>query len=322
MTNLRDDIEGWVATGRLSPRNAVRALAIAGVAPTPVEWRKFAETLLLWAGALLLSSGVIYFFAYNWNALSRMVRFGIAEVLFAAAFLVATWLGPTRPAGRAALLLASLLAGALFALFGQTYQTGADSYVLFATWAIVLLPWAAVARFEWLWLLCLALVNTAIVTYFVTTQWGLLGLFFGFDGVLYFELGLNTAALFAWEWGLSSGVVWLTRWGARAVGLLAGSVATCLGVMAIVEPREVGASSFFVYVVLLASLFFFYRTKILDVFFLSGGLLSAIIVTATLLGRVLERNDGADSLLLIGLVIIGMSGAGASWLRGVVRRAQ
>ena len=46
-----------------------------------------------------------------------------------------------RPAGKAALLAAALLTGGLLALIGQTYQTGADTFELFATWAALILPW-------------------------------------------------------------------------------------------------------------------------------------------------------------------------------------
>ncbi len=50
-------------------------------------------------------------------------------------------LGPECTPGKAALLLATLLLGVFLALFGQTYQTGADPWQLFANWALLILPW-------------------------------------------------------------------------------------------------------------------------------------------------------------------------------------
>ena len=48
--------------------------------------------------------------------------------------------------------LPSLFTGALLALVGQTYQTGADTYELFALWAFAITAWVAVARLPALWL--------------------------------------------------------------------------------------------------------------------------------------------------------------------------
>ena len=47
-------------------------------------------------------------------------------------------------AGKAALLAASLFVGALLALIGQIYQTGADTFEMFAAWAALILPWVLV----------------------------------------------------------------------------------------------------------------------------------------------------------------------------------
>ena len=56
-----------------------------------------------------------------------------------------TWTGcPARPS----CVLLSLLTGALLALSGQVYQTGADTFELFAWWAVLILPWVLVSRFS------------------------------------------------------------------------------------------------------------------------------------------------------------------------------
>ncbi len=57
------------------------------------------------------------------------------------AMLLVLWRKPLADTPRQALLLAlALNIGALLALVGQTYQTGADPWQLFATWALLLLP--------------------------------------------------------------------------------------------------------------------------------------------------------------------------------------
>ena len=44
-----------------------------------------------------------------------------------------------------------MLVGGLLALIGQTYQTGADPWQLFALWALLALPWCLGARSDMLW---------------------------------------------------------------------------------------------------------------------------------------------------------------------------
>ena len=68
--------------------------------------------------------------------------------------------------GKAVLLLLGLLTGALLALTGQVYQTGADTYELFGWWAVLILPWVLVGRFSPLWLVWLALLNLTVHFYF------------------------------------------------------------------------------------------------------------------------------------------------------------
>ena len=63
------------------------------------------------------------------------------------------------------LLIASIITGSLLALFGQIYQTGADTWQLFFAWAILITPWVVIARFPALWLLWLGLINAFLLLY-------------------------------------------------------------------------------------------------------------------------------------------------------------
>lgn len=54
------------------------------------------------------------------------------------------------------------MVGVFMAVFGQIYQTGADSYTLFLTWAIMILPWVIMAQFLPLWVLWLVVANLAL----------------------------------------------------------------------------------------------------------------------------------------------------------------
>lgn len=109
--------------------------------------------------AALGGLGVVMWIAANWETLGRFGRFGLLQALVLAAGVGAAM----RPAARAPMgLLALLGIGALFAYFGQTYQTGADAWQLFALWAALALPLCLGARSDVLWAPWALVAMTAI----------------------------------------------------------------------------------------------------------------------------------------------------------------
>ena len=133
--------------------------------------------------------------------------------------LAAAWAGlrlRTAAGARGAiprpLALAGILLGALLALLGQTYQTGADTWELFAWWAVLLLPWALAAASQAVWLLWTLVVNVAMVLWLgerVFSWWGLLGATYLPALIV---AGLNLVILAVWE--LARRRTWLAagRW--------------------------------------------------------------------------------------------------------------
>jgi uncharacterized membrane protein len=109
--------------------------------------------------AALGGLGLVMWIAANWETLGRFGRFGLLQAL-----VLATGVGAAlRPQARAPLgLLALLGMGALFAYFGQTYQTGADAWQLFALWAALALPLCLGARSDVLWAPWALVAMTAI----------------------------------------------------------------------------------------------------------------------------------------------------------------
>ncbi len=109
-------------------------------------------------GAALLGMGLICWVAANWDTLGRTGRFALLQGMFVAACVGAF----AAPKARVPLLLLALLAiGGLFAYFGQTYQTGADPWQLFALWAALALPLCLVARSDVLWTPWMLVLATA-----------------------------------------------------------------------------------------------------------------------------------------------------------------
>lgn len=109
--------------------------------------------------AALCGFGLILWLAANWDALGRFAQFALLEGVIVAMSLGA-WF---RPAWRTPLSLLALLAtGGLFAFFGQTYQTGADPWQLFAVWAVLTLPLCLGTRSDVVWTPWALVVMTAI----------------------------------------------------------------------------------------------------------------------------------------------------------------
>jgi uncharacterized membrane protein len=282
--------------------------------PSATDWRAFLGHLSLWLGTLALVFAVIFFFAFNWDDLPRMAKFGLVEAAIVAALLACWWVDLDSMPGKAVLVLLSLLTGALLALTGQIYQTGADTYELFGWWAVLILPWVLVSRFSPLWLVWLALLNLTVHFYFTI----------GGDAhpLLWAPFALNGLALVAWEAGHRSGLAWLRdSWPPRLVAVAGGLFATGLGIWAITAYRgPLTLADALAYLAWLGAMYAWYRHVRPDLFMLAGGLLSLIVVVTVLLGNQLfDSGSESAGFLIIGLVVIGMSAGGAIWLKSVGR---
>ena len=166
MNSSRKQLLQWTEQGHLHDGSLTDALRLVEAEPSPVDWRHFLDHLMLWFGAILVAAGVIFFFAFNWQEMGRYTKFGLVESLLLVAVAICWKLGLDRISGKAALLVATILIGALLALVGQTYQTGADPWQLFAVWSVMILPWVVIGRFGALLLLWVGLVNLSMLLYF------------------------------------------------------------------------------------------------------------------------------------------------------------
>ena len=150
-----------------APPDAVRqALTLAAASPSSRDWIQFLTGALLLLGAGLLLSGIVCFFAFNWADLGRFAKFGVLQAAVAICAGLGWWKLPNL-SGRVALFAAAVLVGPLLGVYGQTYQTGADPWGLFCFWALLILPWVVVAHFTALWILTIALLDTALVLYWI-----------------------------------------------------------------------------------------------------------------------------------------------------------
>lgn len=320
MMTRRQILLDWIEQDRIAPENVQDALSVAGVFPSGTNWQRFLDQLLLWLGALLLAAGVIFFFAYNWNDLSRVAKFGLVEILIIAALIVLWRIGLESLAGKVTLLAASLFVGALLALVGQTYQTGADTFELFAAWAVLILPWVLVGRLAALWLVWLGLLNLAAIFYYQTFG-GLFGLLFAPSQLLWALFVLNTVPLVIWE--LLAARSTRDRWAIRILATASGGLVTALAIYSVVDLRNAGGLGLLVWAAYFVGAYVVYRHIALDVYVLAGGVLSIIVVVTTWLAtQLMKSGDTAGAMLFIGLIVIGLSAAGGWWLKQVVNGAK
>jgi uncharacterized membrane protein len=146
--DLRLALYELAAQHRLDAAAARQLQQVAGLHDEPAMLATWLPRGVAVLAAALGGLGVIFWLAANWDTLGRFGRFallqGVFVVMCAGALL--------KPAARTPLLLLALLAvGGLFAYFGQTYQTGADPWQLFALWAALTLPLCLAARSDVLW---------------------------------------------------------------------------------------------------------------------------------------------------------------------------
>jgi len=158
----RKELDEVIAHYQLAPHQVERALALEHARPTAPETARFALRTLLLSGVLSLAAGVVFFVAANWSELRIVGRFVLTEALLLITVGLGLWRPPPQPVGRYALLGAFMMVGTLLALFGQTYQTGANIYELFLTWAALGLPIVIAGLWGPLWAAWVLVLNLAL----------------------------------------------------------------------------------------------------------------------------------------------------------------
>jgi uncharacterized membrane protein len=162
----RRELDAFVAHHRLPAATVDVVLDIAAARPTPAELSQFLVRLLQLAGVLSLAAGVVFFIAANWQEIGVAGRFALVQGVIAVSVALALWRPAPQSLGRYALLMAFIATGALLALFGQTYQTGADVYELFLTWAVLGLAFVVAGQWSVLSAAWLLVLNVALLLFF------------------------------------------------------------------------------------------------------------------------------------------------------------
>jgi uncharacterized membrane protein len=319
----RKELDAFVEHHRLDAAHVELALTLARARPAPAETLRFVIRASMLAGIVSLAAGMVFFVAANWDALRVAGRFALLEAVLLGSLALALLRPAPRPVARYALLTAFVTTGALLALFGQTYQTGADVYELFLTWAALGLPFVLAAQWSVLWAAWVLVLNIA------------LALFCGFrpaDGLLWilfsgFRLTTPTLLLIATLvnlalWALAelahnrmpAAFAALTppSWLCRFILACALSFATWTACFAVVSDDHDGASVAWVAVILAAVVAYTARRRI-DVFPLALVSASIIAIVTSFIAQLGWRGQGSViqvTLLLAVWLILSSTASG------------
>ena len=322
-----DVLEALHRDGLLPAPAFDRALALSCASPGAQRWRRFLDWLLLGMGAALLLVGLILFVAFNWSALPALVKLGLIAGLVAGAAYGAWRLGLDALPGRIALTGAAVMIGPLLAIYGQTYQTGADPWQLFLAWAGLAALWVGISRFPPLLLVELVLIDVTLVLFWdqvasSDVSWGHYD-----EPLITLVLAVvQGVAWVGWELGAWRKLSWLqARWLPRtlAVASLGLLGASCVRVV-VGDHSDYEVSEYLGLLGLLglmAAMAVFFTQVKRDLFMIAAALAAAMTLVTIWVGRLLfSSHFDIGEVFLLGLVVIAEVGAAAWLLRTLHRR--
>ena len=323
----RSELDALAEFYALDIQRTETMLELADARPSRTEALRFLSASLRIAGVLSLAAGLVFFVAANWSEIAVFGRFALiqAVILICAAF---AWIKPP-PAfiGRGGVFLAFIGTGALLALFGQTYQTGADIYELFLTWALLGLPLVVAAQWSVASAAWVLVFNTALLLF---CGWhptgGLLWVIFGGVHIqpAHLILGaawLNIVLWLAFEFRRVDSV---PDWVRRLLISFAFGFATWGGVLGVMggnllfATREIDPIAMLILAAAMVAVTANAINRRNDIFPLAVVMGTFIIVSIVWLARVVEFRD-EGMFLFLALWLIGTSTAAGKILTAVSR---
>lgn len=330
--------ERLVKGGSLTPDACQRIYSFCGVRPGTAQWRTFLIPVLFSLGLLSLVTGALFFVAWNWADMPKITKFALTELLIVALAAVVWWRWYHR-AARSALLAVGLSFGALFALYGQVYQTGADSWELFRAWLCVLLPLALIGRQNSLWFCSWLVANLGFQLYYTTLS-------LSFVDILSFDIfvHLPTAVLCSYLAALALCLIfrevlalraikhhpesWLaSRWFSRLMAGFLLLLLTCIvagNMSGWGRDTPLTLITGFWLITLLAG-YYLYRYRYPDLCMLTLGTASLTATGCVLIMQLFDDSYDVGDLFLIGcLMALWVAGNGAlllHWRRKLYERA-
>ena len=162
LTMSLDDIPPLIENGLLPSHQYLKAVSLLRDGDFWKDWAVFA-LLVIAVGHIL--SGIIFFFAFNWNDLNGMTKFTIVGGGIVTCLMAWIFVKLDSPAGHAFGIASTVLVGVMYAVLGQVYQTPAMIHTPFVFWAILTFPFAMASRNLAHWTVWFVILIVAIMTY-------------------------------------------------------------------------------------------------------------------------------------------------------------
>ena len=349
MSHARRTIEQLLQQDILSLKNAEAAATHLEVYPSKRTWLDFFNKALLIIGAVALVLSLVFFIAYNWQNLGKIGKFALVEgalTITIALYVALSFRRQFQLIRQLLLLIASIITGSLLALFGQVYQTGADTWQLFFAWAILITPWVVIARFPALWLLWLGLINAFLLLYLDVANLQFIKYSLQNISQVAILALFNFIAFYSWLISFDNKTPFSTphlfhriipkkptaqinssqtksslHWSTYVVGLLTTFFITYLAIVTVFDSGNIWATLIAILVWLgwCGFMFWQFRQRRIDLLMLTYLSFSMIIVVMFWVGKWLLDDFDAAGFLVLALLLIGMSSAAVMWLRKVGR---
>ena len=306
------------AASQLPDRATTRAIEIATATPRADEWQPFLLRTLALLGAALVLAGVVCFVAYNWDAFGRFAKLGLVATGITVAALFG-WRMLPHFVGQLSVAVAAVLVGPLLAVYGQTYQTGADPYGLFLTWLLLIVPWLVAAQFAPLWVFAVALLDLTLVLYWVQVRTRL-------DLGDWLVLPLLIAAAHAtvvvsWELQLKRARPWFhDAWAAHTIAVTGWLALVIASGAMVVEPSDAGLTGVLAVVAFASSIaatWHYHRRVRRDAFMVAAGIVAAFALMTIGVGRIVFEDLDMEEAgaLVMAVVVIAEVALGLRWYR-------
>lgn len=121
-------------------------------------------------GCALIAVSILYLTAANWFMLPQFFQLAIPQLFLLLSAIASIFLVQHDYLVQCLHTISGLMIGLSLAVIGQIYQTGADSYLLFLIWSILLLPWLYRPNIGVFTLLCIVSQLTLFL-FFKQTFW-------------------------------------------------------------------------------------------------------------------------------------------------------
>ena len=315
-------VEQLYAQAQIS--KAARDYALGYLYP-PELWGLWASRLLLALGVSLVLTGIVYFFAFNSAWIDTLAKLMAIQAGIVGCLIGAYYYSPSSLYGRTLLLSASVLIGVFLAVFGQIYQTGADSYKLFAAWSLLTFGWTLLSNFAAQWLLWLVIGNIALWLWqeAVTPSW-----LVNYSAYSYMTIASGIALILREYFAMRPGYEWLRPQWLRLVPAVSILVFMLIPAKSLAVSFTIVSSSTWlsgtIGIVGHCLFYYTYRYRRPDIWVLAATVLSSCIILVHFIFHctlfISSAIDGPPLFMLLALLTLALFTAALVHLRRVAKK--